>query len=175
MLSTNQDSQFFTIFSTVIGILVAVAVVLFGLARAVAGGTQRAEVYEDPMYVAEVEHRVEPFVHEAVAGQDNSALAIVATVPSASAASGPPVPKNGTELYQSVCSACHAAGVGGAPKAGDHAAWAPRLAEGKATLYEHALHGYQGKAGVMPAKGGRPDLPDALIEQGVDHLMALAK
>ena len=42
----------------------------------------------------------------------------------------------------------------GAPKLADKAAWAPRIAQGKDTLYKHAIGGYQGKAGVMPAKGG---------------------
>jgi cytochrome c5 len=172
---SNQDSQFFTVFSTVIGILIAVAVLLFALARVVAGGTQKAEIYEDPLYIAQSDQRLEPFAHEAIAGQDNSMLAIKADSASASAATALPVPHDGTELYQSVCSACHGAGVGGAPKAGDKAAWAPRIAEGKQTLYQHALNGYQGKAGVMPAKGGRADLPDALIEQGVDHLVSLAQ
>ena len=67
-----------------------------------------------------------------------------------------------------MCSACHGTGIAGAPKAGDKSAWAPRIAEGKPTLYQHALNGYNGKTGIMPAKGGRIDLPDDLIKQGVD-------
>ena len=63
----------------------------------------------------------------------------------------------------------------GAPKAGDKAAWGPRIAEGKATLYQHALNGYTGKTGIMPAKGGRTDLPDDLIKQGVDYMVSLAQ
>ena len=42
------------------------------------------------------------------------------------------------------------------------------------TLYQHALAGYNGKSGAMPAKGGRADLPDDLIKQGVDYMVSLA-
>ena len=59
-------------------------------------------------------------------------------------------------------------------KKGDRGTWGPRIAQGKATLYEHALKGYNGKAGVMPPKGGRIDLDDALIKQGVDYLVSQA-
>ncbi len=173
---SNQDSQFFNVFSLVIGLLVVVAIVLFAIGRIVGGGTQEAHVYSDARYVAEVQQRIEPFSHEAVAGEDNSALAIKEDNPgSSAAASALPVPKDGAELYASVCSSCHATGVGGAPKAGDKAAWGPRIAQGKDVLYQHALNGYQGKAGAMPAKGGRPDLPDDLIKLGVDHLVGLAR
>ena len=85
------------------------------------------------------------------------------------------VPKDGHELYETACKACHGAGLAGAPKAGDRAAWGPRLAQGKAALYEHAIKGYTGKTGVMPAKGARTDLSDDLIKQGVDYLASLAR
>ena len=41
-------------------------------------------------------------------------------------------------------------------------------------LYQHALQGFQGSAGVMPAKGGRPDVPDDLIKAAVDHMLGMA-
>ena len=49
------------------------------------------------------------------------------------------------------------------------------FAKGKDTLYEHALKGFQGQTGVMPAKGGRVEVPDDLIKQAVDHMVELAK
>ena len=52
---------------------------------------------------------------------------------------------------------------------------APRIAKGKEVLYEHALKGYQGSSGVMPAKGGRADLSDDLVKAAVDHMVDLAK
>lgn len=166
---SNQDSRFFNNFSMVIGGLIVVALVIFALAHKVAKDTQLAQVYEDPTYVASVEARTKPFARVAVAGADNSALKIEA--PAQATAAVLAVPKDGPALYEAVCKTCHGTGIAGAPKFGDHAAWAARIAQGKPTLYDHALHGFQGKAGVMPAKGGRSDLSDDLIKSGVDYLV----
>jgi cytochrome c5 len=171
---SKQDSQFINHFSLVLGVLVAIAILLIALARAVAAQTQKVEIYDDPAYVASVQATTAPFSQEAIAGQDNSALAIKAP-----AGAGPSVamavPKTGKELFETVCTSCHGAGIAGAPKAGDKSAWAPRIAEGKATLYQHALNGFTGKSGVMPPKGGRTDLPDDLVKQGVDYMVSLAQ
>ncbi|NBP95197.1 MAG: cytochrome c5 family protein [Gammaproteobacteria bacterium] len=56
---------------------------------------------------------------------------------------------DGAQVYQGACMACHAAGIAGAPRTGDKAAWAERIAQGADTLYTHAIGGFQGKAGVM--------------------------
>ena len=102
-------------------------------------------------------------------------MAIKEEAPGGAATFALPVPKDGAALYEAVCKTCHDAGIGGAPKAGDRSAWGPRMAQGNAMLYKHALEGFNGKAGVMPAKGGRVDLPDDLIKAGVDHLVGMAK
>ena len=78
--------------------------------------------------------------------------------------------KAGKEVYGAVCTTCHGAGIAGAPKFGDVAAWAPRIAQGAPTLYEHAIKGYQGKAGVMPAKGGNTDLDDVEVQRAVVYM-----
>lgn len=167
---SKQDSHFFTIFGLVLGILIAIAIVLFGIARAVGSNRQAAEVFDDPLWAAAVAHRTAPPARVAVAGADNSALEIKAA---STAASGPslPVPADGQALYDAACHACHGAGIGGAPKFGDKAAWAARIAAGQDTLYKHAIEGMSGPAGVMPPKGGRIDLPDELIKQGVDWMI----
>jgi cytochrome c5 len=77
----------------------------------------------------------------------------------------------GKAVFDATCAACHATGVAGAPKAGDKAAWAPRIKTGMATLYSSALKGKN----AMPPKGGRMDLPDADIKAAVDYLVGLAK
>jgi len=169
---SKQDTHFFNTFSVVLGLLIAFAIAMFALARYVGAETQVKQVLEDPMFVASVAARTQPPVRVAVAGQDNSALKIVATTP-ATAGSALPVPKDATEVYEQACKVCHGAGLAGAPKVGDKAAWAPRIAKGKATLHEHAIKGFTGTTGVMPAKGARADIPDELIEQAVDHMLAL--
>ena len=68
--------------------------------------------------------------------------------------------------------ACHAAGVANAPKLGDKAAWAPRIAKGKPVLYDHAVKGFNN---VMPAKGGNASLSDADVKAAVDYMLAQAK
>ena len=80
----------------------------------------------------------------------------------------------GKALYSAACVACHGAGIAGAPKFGDKAAWAPRVAQGVNVLYEHAIKGFQGKAGVMPPKGGS-SAPDADVKSAVDYMVGAAK
>ncbi|HET7774830.1 MAG TPA: c-type cytochrome [Azospira sp.] len=88
-------------------------------------------------------------------------------VAGAAAPSGPVDPKS---VYNGVCAACHASGAAGAPKAGDKAAWAPRIAQGKDTLYKNAIGG----KGAMPPKGGA-SLADDDFKKVVDYLVGLAK
>ena len=65
----------------------------------------------------------------------------------------------------------HGAGIAGAPKFGDKAAWAPRLATGIDTLYKVALTG----KGAMPPRGGNKDLSDAEVKAAVDTMVAAGK
>jgi cytochrome c5 len=166
---SKQDSQFFNIFSLVLGILIVISIVLFALARAVGNNTQKAHLLTEPKYLADVERNLTA-ARVAVAGADNSALTIA---PGAGAMTTVMAAlSDGPSVYEQVCGACHTGGIAGAPKTGDAAAWAPRIAQGQATLYKHAIEGYTGKAGVMPAKGGRTDLSDELIQAAVDHMLA---
>ena len=82
---------------------------------------------------------------------------------------------SGDGIYKMACATCHLAGIAGAPKSGDKAAWGPRLAQGKETLYKHALAGFQGKSGVMPPKGGFSQLSDADVKAAVDYMLSLVK
>ena len=65
-------------------------------------------------------------------------------------ASAPQAARSGEDVYKAVCSACHAAGVAGAPKHQDSGAWAPRIASGLEALVQSALKG----KGAMPPQGG---------------------
>lgn len=77
----------------------------------------------------------------------------------------------GKGIYDSVCFVCHAAGVAGAPKLGDTAAWAPRIAQGMDTMYHVALTG----KGAMPPKGGHTDLADDDVKAAVDYMVEHSK
>src|SRR6185437_8881331 len=100
----------------------------------------------------------------------NAVAAAPAAAAPAAAAGG-----DGKATYDSTCHVCHGPGIAGAPKFGDKAAWAPRIAEGLPTLHQHALHGFQGKSGVMPPKGGNTSLSDTDVEAAVDYMTAAAK
>ena len=96
-----------------------------------------------------------------------------ATPPAAVASAAPAAAgaADGKKIYESTCIACHGAGIAGAPKFGDKAAWAPRLKAGMDAVYEIALHG----KGVMPPKGGNPSLSDADVKAAVNYMVAAAK
>lgn len=169
-MSAEHDRKFFDTFMLVLGILIGIAILLYVLARIVASGTQEKHVITDPVNQAVVAERIAPVAKVAVAGQDNSALA-----PVQAAAAEPAKELGGEEVFNMACMACHGAGVAGAPKFGDKAAWAPRIAKGADTLHKHALEGFQGNAGFMPPKGGRADLADKSIMNAVDYMVAGSK
>ena len=85
-------------------------------------------------------------------------------------ASAPRGNLTGEQVYGQVCKTCHDAGLAGAPKSGDKAQWTARIAEGEKTLVQHAVAGFQGKAGVMPPKGGNTDLTDDEVHRAVVYL-----
>lgn len=80
----------------------------------------------------------------------------------------------GKKLYDTACMACHATGAAGAPKLGDKANWGPRIAQGLETLYTHSIKGFQGKAGVMPPKGGS-SASDEDVKAAVRYMVSAAK
>ena len=90
------------------------------------------------------------------------------TATSSSAAAGR---GDGKGTYEQACSVCHASGVAGAPKFGDKAAWAPRIATGADALHNSALKGKN----AMPPKGGSVALPDADVVAAVDYMVKAAK
>jgi cytochrome c5 len=77
----------------------------------------------------------------------------------------------GKAIFDATCTVCHTAGVAGAPKAGDKAAWAPRLKEGMPAVYAIAMKG----KGAMPPKGGNASLSEADVKAAVDYMVSLVK
>jgi cytochrome c5 len=94
----------------------------------------------------------------------------------AAPAPGAPAPATanagkGKSVYDAACTVCHAAGIAGAPKAGDKAAWAPRLKTGMETLYTSSIKGKN----AMPPKGGNLSLTDADVKAAVDYMVGTVK
>jgi cytochrome c5 len=166
-VSASHDRTFFDTFMLVLGILLGVTVGLIILARFIAGNTSGLHEQEDPVLQREINERIAPVARVAVAGQDNTALEAESATPVAATEDLP-----GETVFNQACVACHGAGIAGAPKMGDKAAWAPRIAQGVDTLHTHALQGFQGKAGLMPPKGGRTDLSDQSVINAVDYMVS---
>jgi len=168
-MSAAHDRKFTDIFTLVVGILVGIAFGLYFLSNYVASN-QTAEIRDDVRYQEEVALRIAPVGKVAVMGRDNSAIEIPAEA-------APPAPAvstavlSGEEVYQMACVACHGTGIAGAPRFGDRAAWAPHVSKGMETLHQNAINGIQGPAGVMPPKGGRMDLSDQSVVNGVDYMI----
>jgi len=79
---------------------------------------------------------------------------------------------DGQQVYNAGCVACHGAGIAGAPRVGDTGAWTDRIAAGLDTLVAHAIDGFQGSQGMMPAKGGNPSLSDEEVRAVVEYMVA---
>lgn len=83
----------------------------------------------------------------------------------------PDNPRDGKMIYDGVCHTCHTSGLLSAPKYGDKGDWSARIGKGTATLYDHAINGFN----AMPAKGGKADLLDQEVKNAVDYMLESAK
>src|SRR6185369_11575632 len=112
----------------------------------------------------------------AAAAPAAAAPAAAAPAPAALApAAAPAAPQttsggSGEGLYKQACFVCHAAGVAGAPKLGDKAAWAPRLQQGVPALVQSAMKG----KGAMPPKGGT-NASEQELAAAVQYMVNAAK
>lgn len=114
----------------------------------------------------------------AACGKPESAPAPQAPAPAAAPAESAAPAANaelGKSVYNKTCALCHAANVAGAPKPGDKADWGPRIAQGNDTLYKHAIEGFTGSKGQMPAKGGNSSLSDDEVKAGVDYMVSQSR
>ena len=89
--------------------------------------------------------------------------------------SAPAMAADGKATYDQACFACHATGAAGAPKIGDNAAWAPRIEKGMDTLKKHAIEGFKGETGFMPAKGGFANLSDEQVVAAIEYMVSQSK
>jgi cytochrome c5 len=140
------------------------------IARAVvhmanAGGAKFAEPKDTPAAAPAPAAATTPAPSAPIAAAA-PAVAAVAVAAVGGSASG-----KGKALYDSACTACHTAGIAGAPKFGDKTAWAPLAKEGVKHLVETVIKGQ----GAMPPKGGKPDATEADITAAVEYMLAAAK
>jgi cytochrome c5 len=165
----NQDLTFLKHFTLVIVFLMAVTAVLIFFAN-----IMHSFLPQETSPVAEQKtvERIRP-VGQVYAGETGAA-AMAAAAEAARAAAASQVAYGGTTdgavIYNNLCGSCHTAGVAGAPKL-DKAAWNARLARGMDTLVRHAVEGYQGEAGLMPARGGNPALTDEQVAASVQWMV----
>src|SRR5579862_893854 len=112
------------------------------------------------------------FTRPGTANDDNQLLSRIKPFGSVviAEASAPKGSQSGEQVFQSVCKTCHEAGIAGAPKVGDSAAWAPSIKKGYDTLIQHAINGFQEPGKVMPARGGNPDLADVEVQRAVVYM-----
>jgi len=123
------------------------------------------ESQQDPRIQARIDEVIKPV------GQVNTEVS-AAPAPAAAAGDGA---VDGKAIFTQTCFACHGTGAAGAPKVGDKGAWSARIAQGASTLHDHAIKGFQGKSGFMPAKGGNAGLSDDAVKAAVDYMVSQSK
>lgn len=165
----NYDLDFLKKFSMVLGFLVLVTIGLI-IGAWVLHGTIVPEV--DPAVAKRTENRIAPVgaVYAGATGAASQAAAAAAAATAAAAQVAYGGTTDGSVIFQNLCGGCHASGAGGAPRLAA-AEWAGRIAQGTETLYRHAIEGYTGERGVMPAKGGNPALTDEQVIATVDWMV----
>jgi cytochrome c5 len=158
----SQDKEFFTTFFSIMAGLAAFAIVLVIIALNL---TSEVSEYKPDEIVVE---NIKPVGEVYVAGESEpeaaQATEAVAAADSGDAAAGP---KSGEQVYNSNCLACHGTGAAGAPKLGDAAAWAPRIAAGMDTMLANATKGLN----AMPPKGLCMSCSDAELQGAIDYIV----
>lgn len=166
----NYDLEFLKRFSMVLAFLAAVTLALILFAHHLNGSLERAP---DAAAQQRVLDRIAP-VGAVYAGATGAAAQAEALKAAASAAASQVAyggTTDGKTIYDNLCTGCHTSGAGGAPKL-DAAGMGARQAQGMDLLVKHAIEGYTGAAGVMPAKGGNPALTDEQVKATVEWMVA---
>ncbi len=165
----NYDLDFLKHFSMVIAFLMAVTLGLI-LFSVYLHDALPQEV--SPIEAQRTEGRIAPSgaVFAGASGEAAKAAADAAAKAAAASQVAYGGTLDGAVIYDSLCAACHKSGVGGAPML-TAAGLGARASLGKDTLHKHAIEGYTGNAGVMPAKGGNPALTDDQVKATVDWML----
>jgi len=170
----NYDLEFLKKFSMVIGLLVLITLGLivfaFYLQKAIPDevsptANRRTALRIAPagaVYAGETGASAQAAAHAAALAKAASQVAYGGTT-------------DGKVIFNNLCTACHTNGVGNAPTL-DHTHWDKRIAQGKDTLYKHAIEGFTGPdGGIMPPKGGNPGLTEEQVKATVDWMLGNLK
>jgi cytochrome c5 len=170
----NYDLEFLKRFSMVIGFLGLITVGLI-IGAFFLSKTLPPEV--SPVAAKQTQARIRPvgavYAGSTGAAAQAAAAAAAAAAQAAQGAYGGTL--DGKTIFDQLCTACHTAGIGKAPKL-DAAEFGARLSKGKDTLYKHAIEGFTGPdGGVMPPKGGNAGLSEEQIHATVDWMLEQSK
>ena len=155
----SQDKEFFTTFFIIMGGLAVFAIILVIIASNL---TSDVTDYKPEEIVVE---NIKPVGEVYIAGESEpEAASESVAAASATAAAGP---KSGEVVYNTNCVACHGTGAAGAPKLGDTAAWAPRIAAGMDSLIANATNGLK----AMPPKGLCMTCSEAELQGAVEYMV----
>jgi len=187
----KHDQKFFDTYFIVVGVLAALAIAILVIAMKLSDQTQGAYNRDSSEYQAAVAERLRPFGEVNLPGEEQGATAPVVADADPIAAEADPVvaeadpvvveastPEpvattiSGEKIYNDACLMCHGSGLAGAPIPGNAETWAPRIAQGIDVLNDHAINGYAGPLGFMPAKGARADLSDDEVRNAVEYMVA---
>jgi len=152
-----NDSTFGRLFIIMIIVMTVLTIIIMVLASVAA-----SDVNEKLDAVSEAENSTTISERLAPVGTFNAETVAAAPIVD--------VTLSGEEAY-ATCSACHDAGIAGAPQIGIADLWADRIAQGMDKLYENAINGFSGTAGFMPAKGGNAALSDESVKAAVDYMV----
>ena len=153
----SQDKEFFTTFFALMGGLTVFAIILIILAGKLTSGVSD---YKPEEIVLE---NIKPVGQVYIAGESEPEAA-----PAAESAMASAGPKSGEEIYNGSCMACHASGAAGAPKLGDAAVWAPRIATGIDAMLAVAIKG----KGAMPPKGLCMACSDEELQGAIEYVVS---
>ena len=167
-MSQEQDKIFFRNFSLTLALIAAMMVGFYIIADIVAHEEDDTNTFENSIGADEL---TKPVGKSAIAGEEPKeeiaqSETVVATISN-----------NGESVYNGLCVNCHgiAALAAMIPQAGDASAWEQRIKKGMDVLYANAINGYTGELGMMPAKGGNPNLSDDEVKAAVDYITNLTQ
>lgn len=163
-MSKEQDQIFFRNFSLSLAFIAVMMLVFFVVAKYAASDDEA----DAKMRAAEVAEITAPVGEVTAVGEE------IEMADADSSTGGEASADVGKTVYDGLCVNCHGvpAMASMIPQTGDAPAWEARIAQGNDTLYDHAINGFTGEMGMMPARGSNPALTDDEVKAAVDYMIA---